>query len=714
MDLKELLGKMTLKEKAYQLMQLEPLFYGSFSSEFNTGKKHHWSFTDEELAATGSIINLAGAKQVQEIQKKYLDQNAHGIPLMTTLDVLHGYRTIYPIPLGIASSWDMDLVRVCSSMAAKEACYDGIHAIFAPMVDLSRDPRWSRVMESPGEDPLLCSDFARASVEGFQGDLGEGKVAACVKHFAGYGAAEAGLDYNTVDMSERTLREYYLPAYKAAVDAGCEMVMASFNSFNGIPSSGNSFLMRDILREEWGFDGVVISDYNSMWQLMYHGVAEDEVEAAFLSIQAGVDIEMMTVLYVRHLETLIRQGKVDEKLIDEAVLRVLRLKEKLNLFEEPNRYADAEKAEKLFLCEEHRALARKAAEESAVLLKNDGVLPLDKKKGKIALVGPHANSGDIMGSWSCKGSPAETVSVFSAVQEKIGAERVEAANGCGWSLTDVDESGIAKAVEIAKHADTVVLCIGEPYRCSGENVSRLDLTMSPLEQKLFDEVAKVNDNIVVLLFTGKPMDLRRIEEKAKAILCMWWPGTEGGNAAANLLFGDVVPSGKLTMCFPWAVGQCPIYYNHYSTGRPRPCAWGAGRYVDGPSVNYPLYHFGYGLSYTTFEYSEVELSADKMERGGEIKARVRVKNTGDYKAKEIVQLYIRDLVGSVVRPVKELKGYQKIELDKGEEKLVEFTINEDMLAFYGADMTRKAEKGKFRVFIGPHSNLEEYKEFELL
>ncbi len=716
MDFKALIEKMTVREKVLQLLQLEPTFFAAVEDEFNTGPKRRWQLSDADIASTGTVINFSGASKLHGFQDDYMRKNPYGLPLMTMLDVIHGYRTVYPIPLGLAASWDMDIVRDCTAMAAKEASYDGIQLTFAPMVDLVRDARWGRVAESPGEDPLLCSDFARASVEGFQGDLGEGKLAACVKHYAAYGAAEAGRDYNTTDMSERTLREFYLPAYKAAIDAGATTVMSSFNAFNGVPSSGNKLLMKDILRDEWGFDGVTVSDYAAMWELIPHGVAADEKEAAYLSMEAGMDLEMMTVTYARHLEALIEEGKIDLKQLDEAVLRILKLKEKMNLYENPYHFADEKKVEEVTLCKQHRDLARRAAEACAVLLKNDGALPLNKRKCKIALIGPNANTGNMLGCWSGKGKDEETVTVLQGIKNLIGEGRVGYAQGCEIGLTTTDESMIPAAVDLAKTAETVVLCIGEHKWDTGESSSRMDITLTDVQLKLFDEIYKVNDNIVVVLFAGRPMDLRKIKDRARAILCMWWPGTEAGNATANLLFGEVVPSGKITMSFPWAVGQCPIYYNRFNTGRPRSDDWKRcscqSAYIDGP--NSPLYPFGYGLSYTTFEYSDLKLSADKMERGGVIKAGVKVKNTGDYKAKEVVQLYIRDLVGSVVRPIKELKGYQKIELDKGEEKLVEFTINEDMLAFYGADMTRKAEEGKFRVFIGTNSDVKEYLEFELL
>lgn len=717
MDVKKLLSQMSTKEKVFQLLQLNSAFLKSVGAYDATGPMETFKLKKEDLKLLGTVLNSLGAGRMKEIQTEFLQKNPHGIPLMFMQDVIHGHRTIYPINLGLAASWDMQLVYDCAAMAAKEAAVDGVQVNFAPMVDLARDARWGRVMETSGEDPFLNSKIAATTVKAYQGDdLGSGKFAACVKHFAGYGAAEAGRDYNTVDMSERTFREYYLPAYKAAVDAGVKMVMTSFNVVDGIPATGNKWLMKDILRDEWGFKGVLITDYNAMGEMMTHAVAEDYKEVAELAMNAGVDIEMMSAAYPNELENLIEEGKISMQQLDDAVLRVLQLKNELGLFENPYKEGDEEKSAKMMLCPEHRAIVRRAAEDSAVLLKNNGVLPFSKNVKSVAVIGPHADSGEIIGFWQCGGRAEETTTVAAGIKAIVGQDKVFTAKGCDVALDSMDESKIAEAVALAQKCEAVVLCVGEHERDSGEGNSKQKLDLPAVQQKLVEEVLKVNQNAAVLLFTGRPLTISRLDEVAPAILNMWFPGTEGGSAAANLLFGNVVPSGKITMTFPKTVGQCPIYYNHYMTGRPRVrddirtgyCS----SYIDGP--NAPLYPFGYGLSYSTFEYSPATLSADKMTTGETITVSAKVKNTGKYAAKEIVQLYIRDLVGSTVRPVKELKGFEKIELQPGEEKEVSFVINEELLAFYGKDLKRKAEKGKFHAFIGANSDCNNPVVFELI
>ena len=712
MKIEEILSKMSLKEKLFQLEQFNSILLKPLEGWDATGPMKNLKLSEEDLKMTGSVLNSMGATRMQEIQKEFLEKNEQKIPLAFMHDVIHGYRTIYPINLGLACSFNLDLMRDLAEMAAKEAVLDGVNVTFAPMVDLARDARWGRVMETSGEDVYLNSLIAKATVEGFQ----KGGIATCVKHFAAYGGAEAGKDYNAVDMSEYTLREQYLPAYKAAIDAGADMVMPAFNVLNGVPATGNTWLLQDILRQEWGFDGVVVSDYGAVWELCVHGYAEDEKDAAYKALTAGVDVEMCSTMYAQNLEKLLEEGKITEEQIDKAVLRVLKLKEKLGLFEHPYRFADEDKAKKIILCEEHRALARKAVEESAVLLKNNGVLPLSKDTKSVAVIGPHGDTGHVLGWWLCGGLAEETVTVCEGLRRYNKNLDVRFAKGCeiGWNSTD--ESGIKEAVALAKTSEIVVLCLGEKEEESGESNSKTNLDLPPVQYKLLEEVLAVNENVVVLLFTGRPLAITRLQEKAPAILNVWWPGTECGNAVANLLFGEAVPSGKITMTFPYSSGQCPIYYNHYRTGRPSPYGrydiLHATRYLDTP--NEPLYPFGYGLSYTEFSYSDLQLSSDTMQRGGEITASITVKNTGKYKAQETVQLYIRDLAGSFVRPVKELKGFEKIKLDVGESKKIQFKITEEMLAFYGAGMRRTAEKGKFHVFIGTNSDVEEYQEFELL
>ncbi len=711
MKIEEILSRMSLKEKIFQLEQFNSVLLKPLAGWDATGPMKDLKLAEEDLQYTGSVLNSTGAERMRDIQTEFLAKNEKKIPLAFMHDVIHGYRTIYPINLGLASSFNLDLMRDCAEMAATEAVLDGVNVTFAPMVDLARDARWGRVMETSGEDPYLNSQVAKVTVEGFK----KGGIATCVKHFAAYGGALAGKDYAEVDMSEYALREYYLPAYKAAIDAGVDMVMPSFNVLNGIPATGNTWLMKDILREEWGFDGVIISDYGAIWELVAHGYAEDEKDAAYKALTAGVDVEMCSTMYAHNLEKLLQEGKITEAQIDKAVLRVLRLKEKLGLFEKPYRFADEKKADEIVLCDRHREIARKAAEESAVLLKNDGVLPLSKSTKTVAVIGPHGDTGHVLGWWLCGGLAEETVTVCDSLRRYKDDLTVRYAKGCeiGWDNTD--ECYISEAVELAKNSEAVVLCLGEKEEESGESNSKTNLDLPEIQYKLLEKILEVNQNVAVLLFTGRPLACTRLQAKAPAILNVWWPGTECGNAVANLLFGEVVPSGKITMSFPYSSGQCPIYYNHYRTGRPSPHGrydiLHATRYLDTP--NEPLYPFGYGLSYSEFDYSAVELSSNVMKRGEEITASVTVTNTGKYKAKETVQLYIRDLAGSFVRPVKELKDFEKIELDAGESKKVAFTITEETLAFYGADMQKKAENGKFHVFIGGSSDVESYQEFEL-
>ena len=713
MNLKKLLKKLTLKEKLMQLTQLSRVYFAKDDNGALTGPMQSLNLSKEDLYNTGSVLNVFGVEKMIEMQKDYLQNNKHGIPLLFMQDVIHGYRTIYPIQLALGCSFNMDMIKECSAMAAKECSVDGVHLTFAPMVDLVRDARWGRVMESTGEDPYLNSLASKAQVEGYQGDLGKYKVAGCVKHLAAYGAPEGGLDYNTVDMSERTLREYYLPAYKAAVDAGVKSVMTAFNTVDGIPAVGNKWLVNDVLRKEWGFDGVVISDFNAVGELIVHGVASDMEQAGKLAMEASVDIEMMSNAYANYGEQLVKKGKISIKQIDKAVMRVLKLKQELGLFENPYRDADPELSKQIVLCKEHRELARKMAEESAVLLKNDGVLPFSKDTESIAVIGPLGNTGDIKGFWSYSGRSSDSVTVLQGFKNVYGEDKVKFEQGCPIEFNAIDVSGIQSAVELAKNSKAVVLCLGEMETDSGEANSKCNLELPEIQYKLLEEILKVNNNVAVALFTGRPLAIKRLSQIAPAIINMWMPGTEGGNALANLISGEVIPSGKLSMTFPASTGQCPIYYNRYRTGRPAPnreITYGyCATYIDGET--YPLYPFGYGMSYSQFEYSDFALSQTQMKQGQTLKASVTVKNVGDYTAKEIVQMYIADVTGSTVRPIKELKGFEKITLAPNESKVVEFQIDDEKLAFYGSDLKRKVEKGTFKVFVGKDSDVEEFLEF---
>lgn len=716
MDVKKLLAKMMLKEKLYQLIQLDSNVILRDENMPITGIIGELDLDKDYIFETGALINSFGAERTIQIQKNFLENSKNNIPVIIMQDVIRGYKTLYPINLGLSCSFDMELCERCASMAAKEASVDGVHLTFAPMLDVSRDARWGRVMETSGEDTYLTAEIAKATVKGFQGDLGKYKIAASCKHFAAYGAPESGKDYNLSDMSEVTLRETYLPPYKAAIDAGATLVMAGQQTLNGIPCVLNTHLMKDILRDEFGFDGVVVSDYNCLASTVDHGYSEDRRCAVEYAMRAEMDMEMATTCIVNNAESLINEGKISIDDIDRAVLHVLELKEKLGLFENPYRDVNPEEAKRVLGCPEHKALAREASEESAVLLKNNGVLPFSKDVKSIALIGPLANEKEIVGSWWCAYDKEETVTVFEGISALLPNAKISYAKGCGLELDATDTSGIDEAVMLAKDADVVVLCLGEDMHDSGESKSKAFLELSYAQKELLKRVTSSNEKTAMVLFTGRPLVLTEESKIASAILNVFFPGTEGGNAIANLLFGNSVPSGKLTMSFPHNVGQCPVYYNHFLTGNYRTddtkrmvfksC------YIDGP--NKPLYPFGYGLSYTKFEYSDHKISSNTMTENDKIVASVKVKNVGEYKGKETVQLYIQDLFGSVVRPVKELRGFKKIELEVGEEKTVEFEITAETLAFVGANLQRKAEKGKFRVFIGENSEIAPFAEFELV
>ncbi|WBL14648.1 glycoside hydrolase family 3 N-terminal domain-containing protein [Sutcliffiella sp. NC1] len=712
---RELLNQMTIDEKVAQLLQLATLFYkGSSHKGQITGPMADMGINEEIVNNSGSVLGGAGAQEVMNIQKTYMENNRLGIPLLMMADIIHGFKTIFPVPLAIGSSWDMELAEKSAEIAAIEAAVSGVHVTFAPMVDLVRDPRWGRVMESTGEDPFLNSDFARAFVRGFQGnDLTNdtNRVAACVKHFAAYGAAEAGRDYNTVDMSERILRESYLPAYKAALDEGCEMVMTAFNTVDSIPASGNKKLMRDLLREEWGFDGVIISDWGAIKEIIAHGVAEDEREAAKKALEAGVDIEMMTPCYVHNLKELVEDGTISESLLDESVLRILQLKEKLGLFENPYRGANVELEEKLILSKEHRQVARELAAKSCVLMKNENVLPLQKEQ-KIALIGPFAHNGDILGPWSWQGSTEIAVKVDEGFKMKMDPANLFVAQGC--DIETVTEQQLQEAVKAAEQAEVIVLALGEHSRMSGEAKCRADIRLPEVQLQLIAEIKKLGKPIAVVLFNGRPLDLHGVIDETDAVLEAWYPGTEGGAAIADLLFGDANPSGKITISFPYSVGQVPVYYNAFNTGRPKdePVTEYVSKYLDIP--NSPLLPFGFGLSYTSFAYGELTLSDDKLTDDTSISVSIDVTNTGDVAGDEIVQLYVRDVVGEVVRPLKELKSYERITLNPGETKTVTFTITEEMLRYHHADLQFASDAGKFIVFVGPNSVETKEKEFVLV
>ncbi|MBP2001927.1 beta-glucosidase [Paenibacillus shirakamiensis] len=713
----QLISQMTLEEKIDQLIQLAaPFFEGSSSNGQITGPMESLGITSQSIQNAGSVLGLAGAQEVIAVQEAHLKNNRLGIPLLMMADIVHGFRTIFPVPLAIGCSWDVELAEVSAGIAAKEAAVSGLHVTFAPMADLVRDPRWGRVMESTGEDPYLNSLFARAFVRGFQGDdlaNDPHRLAACVKHFAAYGLAEGGRDYNTVDLSERQLREYYLPAYKAALDEGCEMVMTSFNTVDGIPATGNRRLMRDLLRDEWGFNGVLISDWGAVKELIAHGVAEDEKEAAYLAMQAGVDIEMMTPGYVHHLSGLVQEGRVDEQMINEAVARILTLKEKLGLFEHPMRGADPAAEKEIIFSDEHRKASRELATKSCVLLKNEGILPL-KSEQRIALIGPFAGNGDILGPWSWTGSQEDAIRLDQALRDVYGDQQVCCAEGSG--IDSISEDQVQEALAAAAQADVVVLALGEDSEMSGEAGCRADIRLPQAQLELIARLRPLGKPMVAVLFNGRPLDLHGVYDQVDAVLEAWFPGSEGGAAIADLLTGRSNPSGKLAMSFPYHTGQIPVYYNHFNTGRPQGAPDAQVKYVsqylDIP--NEPLLPFGYGLSYTCYSYGPPVLSSETMTARESIQITVEVTNTGLVSGEEIVQLYVRDHIGEVVRPVKELKDFRKVRLAPGERKLVAFTLTEEQLRYHHADLQYISDAGKFTVYTGSSSQDVQGAEFRLV
>ena len=732
-----LLQDMSLTEKIGQMVQMVGMLYDAKEQGIITGPMMaDMKVTEEDLKMAGSSLLLYGGEKLARIQKSYMENQPHHIPQMFMYDVIHGMKTIFPVPLAQGASFDPVLARDCASVAAKEAAAGGIHVAFSPMVDLVRDPRWGRVMESTGEDPYLNGLFAEAMVQGLQGDdmSREGKVCACVKHFAGYGGATGGRDYNTVEVSENSFRNEYLPAYEKGIKAGAGMVMTSFNTVNGVPATINQWLMKKVLREEMGFDGVLISDFAAIYETIAHGCSEDAKDAAHKAALAGVDIDMMTECYRSELIRLVEDGTIPEALIDESVLRILTLKNKLGLFEDPYKGMGAEKEAQMQLTEAHRALARKAAAQTFVLLKNEGgLLPLSTEK-KIAFIGPYTDSKCLISTWAISGDVKDCVTIREAAEEVFDSTKTTYVQGSafmpqGYVFEGFDQAGnvlpveyteaeraqmLQEAIEAAKQAEIVVMPIGEYYLQSGEATSRGDIRIPEPQLVLLREVAKVNANIVVVLFNGRPLDLREVEENAKAVLEVWLPGTEGGHAIVDALTGKVNPSGKLPMSFPYSVGQIPVYYNHLATGRPNDPQKKErylSKYLDIP--NEPLYPFGYGLSYTEFTISDVILSSDRLTKEGEIKASVWIQNTGEREGSDVLQLYIRDVTASVARPVKELKGIEKVSLKPGEKKEISFRITEEMLRFVRADGSYGSEPGKFRVWISDSSDSGVYQEFIL-
>jgi beta-glucosidase len=711
-----LLAEMTLEEKVGQLNQ-----YSSGLDLTGPAASPGYQKAAYEQIRTGlvgSLLNVTGAEGTRKAQQLALEGSRLKIPLIFGLDVIHGYRTMFPTPLGETASWDVAAIEQSARIAATEAAAAGVHWTFAPMVDIARDARWGRIMEGAGEDPYLGAQAAAARVRGFQGkDLAAlDTIAACAKHYAAYGFAEAGRDYNTVDMSEHTLRNVVLPPFKAAAGAGVATFMNSFNEIAGIPSTGSVHLQRDILKGEWGFPGFVVSDWGSIGEMIAHGYSENLEHAAQQAITAGSDMDMESRAYVGHLAALVKAGKVDVKLVDDAVRRVLRVKLALGLFDDPYRYCDAAREKQALANPAHAAASRDVARKSIVLLKNDGgLLPLDKNAKTIAVVGPLAADKDSpLGNWRAQAVTGSAVSLLEGIQAAVpsttrvvhaeGVKLVTGPRNFGAKLTinTTDRSGIPAAVEAARTADVVVAVVGEDAFQSGEGRSMADIGLKGLQEELLKAVLEANKKVVVVLMTGRPITLGWTAENVPAVVEAWHGGSQAGHAIADILFGDYNPSGKLPVAFPRVVGQLPMTYAHKSTGRPGPSpgvTWSS--YNDVP--NDPLYPFGFGLSYTTFTYSEPKLSAAEIGRDGSLQVSVTVTNSGERAGVEVAQLYVRDMVGSVTRPIKELKGFQKVELRPGESREVAFTLKASDLAFYTAAGKWEAEPGAFKVYVGGNS-----------
>ncbi len=695
---------MTLDEKVGQLNQ----YSGDWS---HTGPitKDGDKQNQVRNGQLGSMLNVIGVQHTRELQEMAM-QSRLKIPLLFGQDVIHGFKTTFPIPLAEAASWDTAAIRLSARIAATEAAAAGVHWTFAPMVDISRDPRWGRVMEGAGEDPFLGSLIAAARVKGFQGNgLGNtDAVMACAKHFAAYGAAVGGRDYNSVDMSLRQLHETYLPPFKAAVDAGAATLMNSFNDLNGIPATGNKYLQRDILKGKWKFSGFVVSDWGSVGEMIPHGYAKDNYEAALLAITAGSDMDMESRSYKDNLAQLVKEGKVKIQLVDDAVRRILRKKFELGLFDDPYRFSNPEREQKQLNNPTHTAAARDMAKKSIVLLKNEKqILPLSKEIKSIALIGPFIKAvRDNLGFWSMEwpDDSLKIVTQWQGIQTKVSSKtKLYYAKGC--NINDSSTSGFAEAIEAATQADVVIMSVGEARDMSGEAKSRSNIQLPGVQEELIKAIHATGKPVIVMINAGRPLVFNWTSENIPAILYNWWLGTEAGNAIADVLFGDYNPSAKLPMTFPRSEGQIPIYYNYYSTGRPAKNdsdRFYRSAYID-ESI-YPKYPFGYGLSYTQFQYSDIRLTKKQYRANEKIEASISITNTGNYDGEEVVQLYIRDIVASVVRPVKELKGFQKIFLKKGETREVRFALTANDLRFYNDRLEYIYEPGEFRLYIGGNSS----------
>lgn len=724
-----LMGKMTLQEKIGQLNL-------PVSGEIVTGQAKSSDVAGKiRKGQVGGLFNVKGVENIREVQKIAVEQSRLKIPLLFGMDVIHGYETVFPIPLALSCSWDMEAIKESARIAAKESSADGICWTFSPMVDICRDPRWGRMAEGGGEDPYLGSEISAAMVKGYQGDdlTDKNTIMACVKHFALYGAPEAGRDYNTVDMSHLSMFNNYFPPYKAAIDAGVGSVMTSFNVVDGIPATGNKWLMTDVLRDRWGFDGFVVTDYTAISEMIAHGMG-DLQQVSAMSLSAGTDMDMVADGFLTTLEKSLKEGKVTMAEIDKACRRILEAKYKLGLFDDPYKYCDASRVKKDIFTAENRAVARKIATETFVLLKNENnLLPL-QRKGKIALVGPLANTkANMPGTWSVAAASDKYNSLYESMKQSLAgkaevlyakgsnlmydAQREAEATMFGREMRDPRSAQelLDEALNVASQADVIVAAVGESSEMSGESSSRTNLEMPDAQRDLLTALKKTGKPIVLVYFAGRSTVMTWEQENFPAILNVWFGGSEAADAICDVVFGDVSPSGKLTTTFPKNVGQIPLYYNHLNTGRPLE----GGKWFSKFRSNYldidndPLYPFGYGLSYTTFRYGDLQLSNHSMNEKGKITASVTVTNTGNYDADEIVQMYIRDMVGSVARPVKELKGFERIHLKKGESRTVSFDITAEQLKFYNSALNWVCEPGEFEVMVGGNSRDVQTKKFSL-
>jgi beta-glucosidase len=700
---------MTLEEKIGQMSVLAGI--GELTGPVTKGHEYLEAVKNGRV---GAMLNINGVAYTHKLQEITLTETRLGIPLLFGYDVIHGYSTIFPVPLAEACSWDLELIEKSARVAATEASAAGQHWTYAPMLDIARDPRWGRIMEGAGEDPYLGSLIAVARIRGFQGDdlSAINTIAACAKHFVAYGAAEGGRDYNTTEVSENTLREIYLPPFKAAVEANVATFMTAFNDLNGTPASGNEFL-NDILRNEWKFNGMVVSDWNSVTELILHGLAQNKKKASIFSVNGGVDMDMQGYAYSEELLNLVNEGKIPLEKIDESVRNILRLKFQLGLFDDPYRYCNEERERKELLSKANRKTALEVAKESVVLLKNtDHILPLSKNIKTLTIIGPLAdNREDILGAWHGRGIADSAISLVEGIRKEISPKtKIIFEKGC--DIESEDRSGFKKAVVAAKKADIVILAMGESAKMSGEAACRSFIGLPGIQTELIREIHKTGKPIVLVLMNGRPLAIPWEAENLDAILETWFLGTEAGNAIADILFGDSNPSGKLVASFPYTTGQIPVYYNHKNTGRPgEEQKWFTSKYLDAPLE--PLFPFGFGLSYTEFSYSDLKISQDTISMNDTLEVSIKITNTGQVAGKEVVQLYIRDWYASVTRPIKELKGYNKIYLNPGESKTVGFNISRDMLSFHNQNMNYVAEPGTFSLMVGTNSSNIMEKMFEL-